>query len=343
VWSHDTARAAQEEPVTSIDGTLQTLDGATRARVRPALAWLRTQGASEVPDLPLVRRFLVAELPVRWAGEREQHEVAWALGDLFAGAGLPEQAALCRAVETHERLARGRWMASFGEVPPGFWTAALTALEGRAGVPARAALSLSSASALLEAVGGGLPLTATGELPPETVRALDDRFRWTEAFPWMPSAGEADIAPLRFLREHLVAQRLLTQEGGRLVLSELGRGCAGSTPRLWRAVVDPAPRWSGAFDRDALGVLAAVVLRSEDFALGRVAEQLARVLAAKWRPAREGSLFDGASSTAQAWYQLGVPLGWWDTGRGPADRRPSPFGRAAAVAVLRSVAGPRPG
>jgi len=328
--------------VTSIDGSWQSLDEGTRDRVRPALVWLRSRGAGEVPAVPLVRRFLTSELPLRWAGdEREQHEVAWALGDLFAAAGLAEQAGLCRSVETHERMALGQWTASFGEVPPDFWTAGLGALEGPGGVPPRAALSLSSAHALLETVGDGLVLTATGELPTATVRALDDRFRWTEEFPWMPSASETDIAPLRFLREHLVSQRLLTQEGGRLLRTEAGRSCSRSTPRLWRAVVDPAPRWSRAFDRDTLGVLAASVLRSEDFALGRVAEQLTPVLAAKWRPARQGSVFDGVSSVAQAWYQLGVPLGWWDTGRGPADRRPSPFGRAAAVGVLRAVAGPR--
>jgi hypothetical protein len=331
-----------EEAVSSIDGSLQALDEATRARVRPALVWLRTRGGQDVPAVPIVRRFLDVELPSRASDEREQHEVAWALGDLFAGAGLVEHAQVCRSTETHERLALRSWTASFGEVPPGYWDAALGALDRPARVPHRAMLSLSSAQALLEAVGEGLALTATGELPTATVRALDDRFRWTEEFPWMASASEVDIAPLHFLREHLVAQRLLTQEGGLLTRTGRGRLCSGSTPRLWRAVVDPTPRWSGAFDRDTLGVLAASVLRSQDVALGRVAEELTHVLASKWRPAREGSVFDGASAVAQAWYQLGVPLGWWDTGRGPADRRASPFGQAAAVAVLRSVAGPRP-
>jgi hypothetical protein len=105
-------------------------------------------------------------------------------------------------------------------------------------------------------------------------------------------------------------------------------------------VVDPAPRWSQVFDRDALGVLAAAVLRSADFTLGRVAEEMTHVLAGRWRavsPTHLGSVFDGASAVAQGWYQLGVPLGWWDTGRGPADRRPNAFGRAAAVAVVRAV------
>jgi len=35
-----------------------------------------------------------------------------------------------------------------------------------------------------------------------------------------------------------------------------------------------------------------------------------------------------------------VPLGWWDTGHGPADRRPNANGRAAAAALLRTVRAP---
>ena len=48
-------------------------------------------------------------------------------------------------------------------------------------------------------------------------------------------------------------------------------------------------------------------------------------------------MYDGASLVVQGWYQLGVPLGWWDTGRGPADRRPNAFGAAAARAVFRAT------
>ena len=36
-----------------------------------------------------------------------------------------------------------------------------------------------------------------------TVLALDDRFRWTEEFPWMRASDEVDVPPLRFLHEHL--------------------------------------------------------------------------------------------------------------------------------------------
>ena len=309
--------------------------------LRPALEQLRGRSGPEGPTSLVVQEFLTRDLPRHEVGgERAQHEVAWALGDLFERAGLREQAAVCRSALIHETLAVQRWVQSFDDVPEDFWRPALTALRERRGVPARAALSLSSAHALLDVVGQGLTLTGDGQLPPETVRALDDRFRWTEEFPWMRSTDEADVPPLRLLRAHLTAQRLLVEDGSRLTRSALGEACTTDTGSLWRAVVDPSPRWSQEFERDALGVLAAAVLRSADFTLGRVAEEMTHVLAARWRavsPAHLGSVFDGASAVAQGWYQLGVPLGWWDTGRGPADRRPNAIGQAAAVAVLRAV------
>jgi hypothetical protein len=84
-------------------------------------------------------------------------------------------------------------------------------------------------------------------------------------------------------------------------------------------------------------VLAAVLLRTGTFTPGRTSEEITPVLAAKWRPDGRGSVYDGASLVVQGWYQLGVPLGWWDTGRGPADRRPNAFGAAAARAVFRAT------
>jgi hypothetical protein len=330
-----------------VESAATALDAVTAARVQPALTWLRRRGGSAAPPVEVLAEFLGRELPERWRGQgREQHEVAWALGDLFEHAGLTEQAALCRSRSTHETLAVWQWTQSFAAVPPDFWRPALGALEPRVEVPPRAALSLSAAHALLQVVGEGLPLTASGQLPLRTVLALDDRFRWTEEFPWMRVTEEVDIAPLRLLHEHLVAQGLLVRDGSRLSRSAAGVACTRSTSRLWRAVVDPSPRWSREFERDALGVMAASVLRSADFALGRIGEEMTHVLAAKWgtvRDAHRGRMFDGAAPVAQAWYQLGVPLGWWDTGRGPADRRPNAFGRAAAASVFRAVAGPPQG
>jgi hypothetical protein len=309
------------------------------------MVWFRARGVGDRPPVGLLREYLWEHLPAGDAEDRAGHEAAWALGDLFERAGLAQQAALCRAADTHEVIAVRRWSSSFAGVPEGFWRPALASLSTADHVPDRAALSLASAHALIETVGDGLAVTAGGLLPPETVQALDDRFRWTEEFPWMRSAVESDVPPLRFLHEHLVAQRLLVREGGRLQASAEGAACLRDTGRLWERVVSPRPRWSQEFDRDALGVMAAALLRNPDFALGRVAEEMTQVLTGKWRPAGSvdsvqgrGSVFDGASLVAQAWYQLGVPLGWWDSGHGPADRRPNAWGRAAAAAVFRFVA-----
>ncbi|MEP7091210.1 MAG: hypothetical protein ABI776_14015 [Nocardioidaceae bacterium] len=319
-----------------------SLDAGTAALVRPALAWLGERSGPGGPSPDLVRELLDRELPRRWQG-RQQHEVAWALGDLFQRAGLADQAAACRSRSTHERLARWQWTQSFTHVPAAFWQPALTALQRPGDVPARAALSLSSAHALLTIVGDGLRLTSDGQLPLVTVQALDDRFRWTEEFPWMRVTEESAVAPLRLLHEHLVAQRLLVHDDGRVTRTAAGVAGTRSTATLWRAVVDPAPRWTREFERDALGVMAASVLRSADLALGRIGEEMTHVLAAKWRPTGSGgpsNVFDGASPLAQAWYHLGVPLGWWDTGRGPADRTLNAIGWSAAVSVFRAVAGP---
>jgi hypothetical protein len=330
------------KPMSPVELAVLGLDRVAAGRVGPAVAWMRERGDPGSGQLALLRTYLSSELPRTVGGdEREQHEVAWALGDLYDAVGMTEQAALCRSAGTHETLAAWHWVRSFPAVPSAFWQPAVTSLRRGSDVPPKASLSLSSMRALLSAVADGLPLTPGGQLPRHTVQALDDRFRWTEEFPWIRGGEEADIPPLGFLHEHAVAQRLLQHDGNRLVRTAAGDAALRDDARLWRSVVDPAPRWTRGFDRDALGVLAASVLRSADVRLGRIGEELAHVLAAKWRPARQDSVFDGAAAVAQAWYQVGVPLGWWDTGRGPADRRPNAFGRAAATAVFRAVACPR--
>jgi len=293
-------------------------------------------------DVPGLRDWLWRVLPTRPASsEHAHHETAWALAERFDAAGLPAQAALCRSVTTHEVLSVWRWTRSFPEVSAAFWEPALETLGPEPAPPARVRHSLASARGLLEAVGEGLRLTPAGTLPRATVFALDDRFRWTEDFPWLHPDGEADIPPLHALHEHLVAQGLLSRDGDRLVVSEDGRAARDDLPRLWRAVVDPRPRWSRDFEQDALGVTAAVLLRRRAFSPGRTAEEVADVLAAKWRPAEPATtplgVYDGVSAVVHAWYLVGVPLGWWDTGHGPADRRPNAFGRAAAEAVFRAM------
>ena len=108
----------------------------TTERVRPALSWLREHGGAGEPPVALVRDYLTRVLPRSGVGDdRDQHEVAWALGDLFEQAGAPEQAAVCRSGTVHETLAVTRWVRSFADVPPQFWEAG----AGRAGRVARRA------------------------------------------------------------------------------------------------------------------------------------------------------------------------------------------------------------
>ena len=66
--------------------------------------------------------------------EREQHEVAWALGELYTQAGRPELAALCRAAATHA-IARGVALDAVASPAyrPAFWPPALYTL----GTPTR--------------------------------------------------------------------------------------------------------------------------------------------------------------------------------------------------------------
>ena len=323
-----------------MERALDALDEGTATRARTALAGLRRMDGGTDLGMEVVRAYLWRVLPVE-AGGRDRHEAAWALGDLFEAAGLVEQAALARSATTHEIFAVWRWTESFSAVAPRFWRPALERLGPTPAAPARVGLSVASARAMLEVVGdAGVELGADGGLSAATVTRLDDRFRWTEEFPWMHHGGESGLPPVRFLREHLTAQRLMVHDHGRLALTAAGRAAVDDLAALWRALVSPAPRWSHEFDRDVLGLMAAALTGSGVFEPDRLAEELAAPLASKWRSAGQGAIVEGASLVLHAWYQLGVPLGWWDTGRGPADRHPNAFGRAAAGAVFRSMGHP---
>ena len=248
-----------------VEHALLSLDEATVRRVRPVLGWLRAHHVAEASEASLLRRFLSTDLPAGWtADEREQHEVAWALGDLYAQAGRPELAALCRAAATHATLAVWHWTRSFTGVRPAFWQPALDTLGAghieRSGAGPVRALPGQRPGAAGDG-GRRTPGHRRGPVLPATVLALDDRFRWTEEFPWMRAVDEVDVPPLRFLHEHLLAQRLLVRDDGRLHRTEAGVACTRDTARLWQAMVAPSPRWTREFERDALGVMAASVLR----------------------------------------------------------------------------------
>lgn len=90
-----------------IRGVLAGLDPVTVQRVRAALPDLVEEGSEDLSTLTQldVQRFLWQTLPRQSKGRpRERHEVAWAMGDFLAAAGLDRYAALCRDRRTHEVL-----------------------------------------------------------------------------------------------------------------------------------------------------------------------------------------------------------------------------------------------
>jgi hypothetical protein len=229
------------------------------------------------------------------------------------------------------------WRASFGDVPAPFWDPALPHAHELPAVPERVGLSLAPAVALLEAVGAGVTLTDAGYLPTRLVAGLDERFGWSQEFSLGRPRGEADVPPLKFLHEHLRAQRLLTRRGRRLTVSAAGREALADPTALWASVTAPAPRWRPGFEHDALAVLAVAQLRDPRLTGEQLLEEMVYVLGGKWRAEGGGSLEEGARWVQLEWYRVGLVLGWYD-GRGRSlEWRLSPFGQAAAACVLRSV------
>lgn len=94
----------------AVEALLAKLDAASAEHARAAVGWLLPDEAS-VDDLRRLgqlqlQEFLWYQLPVKWlCDEREHHEIAWSLGDLFEAAGQDRYARLCRADVTHRLIA----------------------------------------------------------------------------------------------------------------------------------------------------------------------------------------------------------------------------------------------
>ncbi len=234
------------------------------------------------------------------------------------------------------------WRSSFREVPDDFWERAMPAVESEPAVPKAPELSLAPVLALMEAVGDGVALTGAGYLPTRLALALDERFGWSQDYALRRPRGEADVAQLRFLDEHLRAQRLLTRRGRRLTVSAAGRAAMADPARLWAAVVAPGPRWRPGFEHDALAVLAATLLGADRATDDQVRARMTAVLGTKWWPSDGGPIDDDVWVMETDWFRLGLALGWWQDRRRMLELRLSDFGRVAAACVLRTVAtGPR--
>ncbi|MGZ4438307.1 MAG: hypothetical protein ACXVW6_11730, partial [Nocardioidaceae bacterium] len=227
------------------------------------------------------------------------------------------------------------WRASFADVPRGFWDRVMPTVHITPPVPDRVALSVAPAVALLGVVGDGLDLDDDARLPTAAVRALDERFGWSQRYSLPAPWRETDLQPLLLVDEHLRRQRLLTRRGSRLSVSVAGRRAAGDPAALWSALVAPVPRWQDGVEHDALAVLAAAVLGQERHTADSVVAAATAVLAGKWEPTAGASLREAVASVWSGWYRLGIPLGWWEERRGPV--RPTHYGRAANASVFRAV------
>jgi len=223
------------------------------------------------------------------------------------------------------------WAAGF-RGDPAWLTAVLPLLEREAACPSNVELSLAPARALLEAVGDGLPPTGAGYLPPAVVVALNDRFRWSDVVGSMPKK-EGDLPPLRFLREHLVAQRLLLVRKGSLMVSARGRACLAEDEVFWDSLTALAPRW-GEFEQEVLAVAAVLLLGAPD--VDRLAGQVAARIAGRWKG---DDLERDVNWVYLDWYRVSLTLGWWEAKRGRWLDRLTERGVAAAARAFWSVAG----
>jgi hypothetical protein len=191
---------------------LMALDEATATFARRAVEALMGAGGNRVPLSTLnqldLQHFLWDSLPGKWLtdDDREQHEIAWALGDFFETASLERFAALCRDSRTHEIISawvtdpeEGRRLAEkaqkeSGLVPPD--TALLTFGEVMQQQEARTHARVSE---VLESAIG------RGDLDPAG-RGFKTRSRGlVEAFLNTPSMEYEGASPLNVVRRERTA------------------------------------------------------------------------------------------------------------------------------------------
>jgi hypothetical protein len=90
---------------------------------------------------------------------------------------------------------------------------------------------------LEQATGDGLELTNDGYLKPATVQRALDELGWRDSVPGKGNR-EANALPVRELREHLLAWKLLRKFKGRLVLTPRGKRGLERPGDLWDYVVE---------------------------------------------------------------------------------------------------------
>lgn len=239
------------------------------------------------------------------------------------------------AVVHGERI--GIWLVPLEHGQRQLWQSVVPQVLAADPAPPGMELSLAPAAAVLEAVGEGVTLTSSGYLPAKLAIALDDRFRWSEEMIGSAPRGESDVPTLMFLDDHLRDKRLLTRRGRKLTVSAEGRRCLADPARFWSVLTGVSTRQKG-FEADALAVMAAVLLAGEPVTREQLDEQVASVLAGKWRaPDGVAVSADDVYWIGVDWYRRGRALGWWSEGR-RLRLELSRIGRAAAANLFRSVA-----
>jgi hypothetical protein len=226
------------------------------------------------------------------------------------------------------------WAAGF-RADPGWLGTVLPVLERESASPENVELSLAPARALLERVGDGLTLTASGYLAPAVAIELNDHFRWSDHVGKTPKR-EGDLPQLSFLREHLTLQRLLAVRKGVLSVTARGRACLADEALFWDSLTALTPRWEE-FAQEVIALSAVLLLESPDVERNDLTEEVARMMRHRWKG---GGDFERDVHWAYIdWYRVGFALGWWEAKRGRWLDRLSPRGVGAAARAFWSVAG----
>lgn len=115
---------------------------------------------------------------------------------------------------------------------------------------------------LLEVVGGGVPLTSAGWLPPALVHQIATDLDLLE--PWMGKGNrEQNLPPVRHLRETATALGLVRKRKGELLPTALGTRLAGAPEAMWQHVAASLPLGRKPFERHAGAIMLLAVAAGE--------------------------------------------------------------------------------
>jgi hypothetical protein len=139
------------------------------------------------------------------------------------------------------------WATGYPALRRGLLVPVLPLLAGEIFVPVDAEECLTPLRWLLEQIGDGVTLTASGLLPTELVAAANVRFGWSDLpgvmvgmepdLPGVMVGTESDLNELATLKDVARRSRLTTRNGRRVSLSATGRRALRDPGLLWRIVL----------------------------------------------------------------------------------------------------------